>query len=74
MIILLFCLLFSGCTEKPTQPAPTNTDTTSHNFSVVRVDTLGTIFSFANGVDIVNENDIWVAGMFTERDTNNEIL
>ena len=74
MIILFLCLLFSDCADKPTQPPISNADTTSHNFSVVRVDTLGTIFSFANGVDVVNENDIWVAGIFTERDTNNEIL
>jgi hypothetical protein len=67
--------LFTGvdCKDEPVQP-PTNNDTTSHNFSVLRVDTLGTMFSFANGVDIVDENNIWVAGMFTERDTNGEIL
>jgi hypothetical protein len=68
-------LLFTGvdCKDEPVQP-PNNNDTTSHNFSVLRVDTLGTMFSFANGVDIVDENNIWVAGIFTERDTNGEIL
>lgn len=49
-------------------------DTTSHNFAVTRIDTLGFLFSSANGVDIVDENNIWVAGMFTEKDTNGEIL
>jgi hypothetical protein len=62
------------CNDDPPVVPPNNSDTTSHNFSVLRVDTLGTLFSVAHGVDIVDENNIWVAGMFTERDTNGEIL
>lgn len=75
--ILLAPLLFvqTSCKEEPTPPVIEQPqDTTSHNFVVTRIDTLGTLFSFANGVDIVDENNIWVAGIFTERDTNGEIL
>lgn len=68
--------LFTGvnCESELIKPPSVNTDTTSHSFAVLRVDTLGTAFSFANGVDIVNENDIWIAGIFTERDSNKEII
>jgi len=74
---LLAPLLFlhTNCKDEITPPVTEQPqDTTSHNFTVVRVDTLGSIFSYANGVDIVDENNIWVAGIFTERDTNGEIL
>lgn len=70
---LIPLLLFSG-TECKKNPVVPQIDTTSQSFSVLRIDTLGTLFSFADGVDIVDENNIWVAGIFTERDTNGEIL
>ena len=68
---LFFLLLFSG-TECRKNPIVPQIDTTSQNFSVLRVDTLGSIFSFANCVDIVNENDIWVGGIFTWLDDTGE--
>ncbi|MFA6457542.1 MAG: hypothetical protein WCW40_12035 [Bacteroidota bacterium] len=75
---LLSVILFTAvdCKDEPTKPPVTEQpqDTTSHNFVVTRVDTLGSLFSFANGVDIVNENNIWVAGIFTEKDTDGTIL
>ncbi|MEW5797871.1 MAG: hypothetical protein AB1728_02585 [Bacteroidota bacterium] len=77
LVSVLAPLLFlqTNCKDEPTPPVIEQPqDTTSHNFVVTRIDTLGFLFSFAHGVDIVNENNIWVAGMFTEKDTDGTIL
>lgn len=72
--VFILGILFSACTEEPVQSPSSIIDTTSHHFTILRIDTLGTEFSIVNGVDIVSENDIWVAGNFTEKDSNNEII
>lgn len=55
------------CKDEPTPPVIDQPqDTTSHNFTVTRVDTLGDLFSEALGVDILDENNIWVVGLFTK--------
>ena len=77
LFLIAAIMFFAGvdCKDEPTPPVIDQPqDTTSHNFTVLRVDTLGSLFSFANGVDIVDENNIWVAGIFTERDTDGTIL
>lgn len=68
-IIIIF--INADCKDEPTKSIETPQDTTSHNFVVTRVDTLGDLFSSARAVDILNENDIWVAGEFYEKDTVN---
>jgi hypothetical protein len=75
-ILLFGTFLFLGadCKYEPTKPLESLPDTTSQNFTILRIDTLGFLFSSAHGVDIVDENNIWVAGMFTEQDTNGETL
>lgn len=74
-IIAPLLFLQTNCKDEITPPVIEQPqDTTSHNFTVLKVDTLGSIFSFAHGIDIVDENNIWVAGIFTERDTNGEIV
>jgi hypothetical protein len=75
MLILftIIALLLTGesCKKDPVGPIVSPTDSTSHNFVVTRIDTLGDLFSSAYGVDIVDENNIWVVGEFTVRDSNN---
>lgn len=67
-ILLLLGILNSGCTEKPTQPGASSTDTTSHDF-IWRIDTLG----MGNGstvydVAIVNDTLVYAVGEFFLRD------
>lgn len=67
------CLvLFPSCTVN-NSPEIVPNDTTSHAFSVIRIDTLGNVFSNARDVDIVSENNIWVAGAFTKADGNGSV-
>ncbi len=64
----LMLLLFAGteCKKEPPVVPPDNpTDTTSSNFVLLRIDTLGGPFSTAQCVDIVDENNIWVGGSFS---------
>ena len=71
MLILSAALIFAGasCKKEPIAPPPASIDSTSHDFVVVRIDTLGGWFSTARCVDIVNENSIWVGGQFMEKDS-----
>ena len=70
LFALVSVILFTAvdCKDEPTKPPVTEQpqDTTSHNYVVTRVDTLGDLFSEALGVDIVDENNIWVVGLFTK--------
>lgn len=61
------------CRHNPTSPT-TAIDSTSHNFSVIRIDTLGGLFSSLYALDIIDQNDIWAAGMFTQLDSTGDIL
>ena len=73
--LLIVCTLFCAQTCKNSvepSPTPQTIDTTIHNFAVLKVDTLGSIFSIVNGVNIVDENNIWVAGIFTWLDGTGE--
>jgi len=74
LFTILAPLLFlqTNCKDEPTPPQIEQPkDTTSHNFVVTRIDTLGDLFSSARAVDIVDENNIWVVGEFYEKDTAN---
>ena len=73
MASILFCFYGTSCKKDIVDPLPDQlpADTTSHNFTIMRIDTLGDLFSSARAVDIVNENNIWVAGEFYEKDTAN---
>ena len=62
---LALALFLVDCKKNIVDPPVAVSDTTSHNFSLTRVDTLGSIFSIVAGVDIVDENNIWAAGIFT---------
>lgn len=75
MISATLSLFFFTCKNGGvTPPDNSATDTTSQIFAVIRIDTLGDVFSFANGVDIVDDDNIWVAGIFTERDSSNQTV
>lgn len=72
-VTLVSIIIFTAvdCKDEPTKPPVTEQpqDTTSHNFVVTRVDTLGDWFSTAFCVDIADENNIWVGGEFTTKDS-----
>lgn len=63
--IVLTILCVASC-KQPLEPSSSAhlTDTTSHAFMVLRVDTLGDLFSTVYGMDIVDENNIWAVGAF----------
>jgi hypothetical protein len=74
LALVFLCLGLECKKEPPDSPSGEITDTTSHNFVVTRIDTLGDSFSSANAVNIASENDIWVAGVFTAKDSANNYV
>ena len=73
LFALVSVILFTAvdCKDEPTKPPVSDQppDTTSHNFVVTRIDTLGDWFSTAFCVDILDEINIWVGGEFTTKDS-----
>lgn len=67
-LFLLFAFVFVCALRcvNSVQPPSFNSDTTTHAFKVLRVDTLGDLFSTVYGMDIVDENNIWAVGSFTK--------
>lgn len=72
IVALLFSFLLMSCKDEPIKVTEQYGDTTSHNFQIVRIDTLGDIASEMCGVDIDEQNNIWVVGLFTKLDSTGE--
>jgi hypothetical protein len=68
LLSIVLTIVYATSCRQSVEPAPPphSSDTTSHNFNIVRIDTLGDLFSSIYGMDIVDENNIWVVGTFTK--------